>query len=247
MKIHRYLPRTSQGFTLIELMVAMTLTLFLAGGAILIHLSGRQASIDAERIGRMQENIRFASDYLVRDLRSAGFRDETFLRSGHENQIREAYATFIDGGGIADEIRIRFAGRGHCTEAFNTFRTVENYYYLDGDELKCIGSSVLRDEGGGITIPTKDKVTHATEAVTLISGVEGLRFQKICPDGTTSCACNLMDFPDASCIGAKMGLLLKGPQSVDGATASDDRAVEFTVAFRNVILDRVAHEPVPGE
>ncbi|NNJ78621.1 MAG: prepilin-type N-terminal cleavage/methylation domain-containing protein, partial [Xanthomonadales bacterium] len=81
------------GFTLIELMVAMMLTIFMAGGVILIHLSGRQASVDAESISRMQENVRFASDYLVRDIRNAGFRDETFLRLGHETQIREQYAS----------------------------------------------------------------------------------------------------------------------------------------------------------
>jgi hypothetical protein len=238
------------GFTLIELMVAMMLTIFMAGGVILIHLSGRQASVDAERISRMQENIRFASDYLVRDIRNAGFRDETFLRVGHENQIRERYADFrdIDGDGVADALYIRYAGRGHCTEAFDEFRLVENVYYLNGDELTCNGSFVLRDAPGDTAIAEPDRVS----GVGLVSGVAGLAFLPICPDGGVTCQCNiiLIDDPDPnepdlenSCIGARIAIQLEGPQSVDDRSVREDRTVELVAAFRNVALARNRYLP----
>jgi type II secretory pathway pseudopilin PulG len=226
-----------RGFTLIELMVAMMLTIFMAGGVILIHLSGRQASIDAERISRMQENIRFASDYLVRDIRNAGFRDETTLKIGHETQIREQYATFIDTNGdlIADELRIRYAGRGHCTQAFTEFRLVENLYYLNGDELTCAGSFVPNTD----TLNTPIAPPNKANGVGLVSGVSGLAFQPICPDPTaTDCACDLVNDLAGSCIGVRIAIRLEGPNSVEDQTVRDDRTVELVAAFRNIILDR---------
>jgi prepilin-type N-terminal cleavage/methylation domain-containing protein len=234
---HFFTTNRQGGFTLIELMVAMLLTIFMAGGAILIHLSGRQASVDSERISRMQENIRFASDYLVRDLRNAGFRDETTLKIGHETQIRAAYAQFIEGGdgdGIANELIIRYAGRGHCTEAFNTFRLVENHYYLNNNQLTCRGRSVLETASGA------DQITDElwTNGVGLVSGVENLAFQPICPDGSTGCSCDLVNNADESCIGTRIAIQLTGPQLVDG-NGRDDRTIELIAAFRNVILERV--------
>ena len=225
------------GFTLIELMIALVLTIFMAGGVILIHLSGRQASVDAERISRMQENIRFASDYMVRDLRNAGFRDETTLRIGHETQIRQQYASFVDsdGDGFDDEVIIRYAGRGHCTEAFNTFRLVENRYYLNGDELTCSGRSVLHDASGDTQITAQTW----TAGVGLVSGVVNMAFQRICPDGGTACACDLVNNPDTSCIGTRIALQLEGPQDIADRTIRDDRTVELIAAFRNVVLERI--------
>lgn len=232
-----YTTNREGGFTLIELMIALVLTLFMAGGVILIHLSGRQASVDAERISRMQENIRFTSDYMVRDLRNAGYRDETTLRIGHETQIRREYATFEDlsGDGFDDQLTIRYAGRGHCTEAFDTFRLVENRYYLVGDELTCSGRSVLHDAPGDTLVSAQ----AWTDGVGLVSGVENLAFQRICPDGGTACACNLVDNPDTSCIGTRIAIQLRGPQSIDGGAARDDPTVELIAAFRNIILERI--------
>jgi prepilin-type N-terminal cleavage/methylation domain-containing protein len=239
-----FITNRESGFTLIELMVAMLLTIFMAGGVILIHLSGRQASVDAERISRMQENIRFASDYLVRDLRNAGFRDETTLTVGHETQIREQYATFVDtnGDNISDELRIRYAGRGHCTEAFNDFRLVENLYYLNGDELTCSGSFVPNTD----TLNTPISIPAKSNGVGLVSGVAGLAFQPICPDpSVTDCVCNLVDDLENSCIGVRIAIQLEGPNSVDDRSVRDDRTVELVAAFRNIVLDRNRYLSAP--
>jgi prepilin-type N-terminal cleavage/methylation domain-containing protein len=233
---HSFTTNRQQGFTLIELMIAMLLTIFMAGGVILIHLSGRQASVDAERISRMQENIRFASDYLVRDLRNAGYRDETTLRIGHETQIREVYAFFddSDGNGIDDTLTIRYAGRGHCTEAFDTFRLVENRYFLQGEELTCQGRSVLETAPGDTLITAQ----AWTDSVGLVSGIANLAFQRICPDGGSSCECDLVNDPDTSCIGTRIAIQLIGPQALEGG-GRDDRTIELIAAFRNVILERI--------
>ena len=234
-----------RGFTLVELMIAMILTVFLAGGVILVHLSGRSAFIDVEQVAHLQENIRFASDYMVRDIRNAGFRDETFLRNGHEQQIRAAYATLVDENedGIEDTLRIRYAGRGHCTQAFDEFRLVENEYALNSQtgELTCRGRTVARDAPGDTQVTDQS----FSDPVGLVRGITAIAFQKICPDTGTTCPCDLVNDPDTSCIGVRVALQLEGLPLLDGSGALDDRSLELVAAFRNIIFERVntfAHE-----
>lgn len=226
------LPR-EEGFTLIELMVALLLTVFLAGGATLLYISSRSSSIEAAQLSRIQENIRFASDYVIRDIRNAGFRDETFLRSGHEVQIRQGYVDVLDDGAT---LRVRYAGRGHCTEAFDEFRLIENEYSFNAaaGELSCRGRAVPADDPGTSQITDQD----FSESVGLVRGITGLAFQKICPDGTTNCPCDLVTDFEISCIGVRVALQVEGMMAIDDTGIFDDRAVELTAAFRNIILDR---------
>jgi len=62
-----------RGFSLIELMVAMTLGLILLGGVISIFHSSKMTYNTNEKTARLQENGRVALDFLTHDLRSAGY------------------------------------------------------------------------------------------------------------------------------------------------------------------------------
>lgn len=62
-----------RGFTLVELMVAMTVGLFISAGVISLFIGTKQSYRTNEGIARLQENGRFAIDYLSRDVRQAGF------------------------------------------------------------------------------------------------------------------------------------------------------------------------------
>lgn len=62
------------GFTLIELMIAMLLGAFLIGGIIQIFLGSRQTYRMQENLSRLQENGRFAMDFITRDNRMMGFQ-----------------------------------------------------------------------------------------------------------------------------------------------------------------------------
>lgn len=61
------------GFSLIELMVAMALSLILLAGVLAIFASSRTTYETTDRLSRIQESGRFALDSIVRDLRSAGY------------------------------------------------------------------------------------------------------------------------------------------------------------------------------
>lgn len=67
-----FVGRRSNGFTLIELMIALLLGLLVMGAAIAIFLSNRQAYTATEGLGRVQENVRFAFELMARDIREVG-------------------------------------------------------------------------------------------------------------------------------------------------------------------------------
>lgn len=62
-----------RGFTLVELMVALVLGLILTGGVINIYISSKQTYRMQDNQSRLQENGRFALQYLTKDIRMAGY------------------------------------------------------------------------------------------------------------------------------------------------------------------------------
>lgn len=61
------------GLTLIEMMIAMLIGVFLMAGAVQIFSSAKQAYQLQENLSRLQENGRFAMDILTKDIRMSGF------------------------------------------------------------------------------------------------------------------------------------------------------------------------------
>ena len=67
------LHKHQQGFTLVEIMVAITISLFLLGGVIQIFMSSKQTYRLQDAAARVQESGRFALHFLVKDIRMADF------------------------------------------------------------------------------------------------------------------------------------------------------------------------------
>ncbi len=66
-------PRAAAGFSLVELMVALTLSLILAAGALSILYSTKITSSENERVSRVQEAGRTAFELIMQDARAAGY------------------------------------------------------------------------------------------------------------------------------------------------------------------------------
>ncbi len=64
---------SQQGVTLVEIMVAMVVGLILLAGIIQVFISNKQTYRVQEALARIQENGRFAMEFLSRDIRMAGF------------------------------------------------------------------------------------------------------------------------------------------------------------------------------
>lgn len=65
-------PKTAAGVTLIELMVALAIGALLLLGLVQVFGASRAAYQMSEGMARVQENARFATDFIQRDLRMAG-------------------------------------------------------------------------------------------------------------------------------------------------------------------------------
>ena len=61
------------GFSLIELMVAVTLGLFLMTALVEVLLSGNRSFTSANHLSRLQENGRIATNMITTDLKRAGY------------------------------------------------------------------------------------------------------------------------------------------------------------------------------
>jgi type IV pilus assembly protein PilW len=83
------LPRATAGFSLVELMVALALSLLLLLGVVAIFSSSRVSYESTDQLSRIQESGRFALDEISRRVRSAGFtgcsRQPNFTSSALRN------------------------------------------------------------------------------------------------------------------------------------------------------------------
>jgi type IV pilus assembly protein PilW len=72
--------KTNQtGFSLVEMMVAMTISLVLVLGVATIMISSKRSYNVQQDMARMQENARFAIEFLNKDLRMAGYFGCSFV------------------------------------------------------------------------------------------------------------------------------------------------------------------------
>lgn len=66
-------PKLQTGISLVEIMVALTITLVLTLGLANVYLGSKQSYIFQENLSRIQENGRFAIEQIARDIRMAGY------------------------------------------------------------------------------------------------------------------------------------------------------------------------------
>lgn len=106
------------GISLVELMVATTLSIILGAGVIQIFSSNKNTYRMQEAVSRLQENGRFATDFLTNDLRMAGFFGCSGMTAGltinnnvdfnknhgaainYDNESESALGTFTGSGSL---------------------------------------------------------------------------------------------------------------------------------------------------
>lgn len=145
-----------QGLSLVEILVAMAIGLLLMAGVIQIFMSNKATFRMQEGLGRMQENARFALDYMTRDIRQAGYLGCTRnleIRVG----LQDPPAAFTPGVGIQGW---EFIGTGHGdnydlnaidlnttngnNEGWQGWTTADGDAALDSTPEVIIGSDILR-------------------------------------------------------------------------------------------------------
>ncbi len=64
---------SNKGFTLVELLISMALGIVLSGAAIKLYIESKLSYMQDEELARLQENGRFALDFLKREVTLSGF------------------------------------------------------------------------------------------------------------------------------------------------------------------------------
>lgn len=129
------------GLTLVEIMVAITLSIFLLGGVISIFASSKQSYLLQDEMGTLHENERIAMYLLNREIRMAGYSSDDLL---------DAIAAFdtdntVNGSGnTSDTIAIRHESTvdclNHATPTISGVRIAVNRYYIENEQLMCLGN-----------------------------------------------------------------------------------------------------------
>jgi len=76
MKIQRISKKYTLGLSMIELLVAMVISLIIIGGTASIYLASKRSYVEVERIARMTQNSRFALQMISDALLHAGYSGE---------------------------------------------------------------------------------------------------------------------------------------------------------------------------
>ena len=128
------------GFTLIELMVAVTIGLLLTLVVANLFLGSRATYQTTDELSRMQENIRFAYQVLTRTVHLAAFRSSPNTFANVIFDPANQAVTGTEGGGTApDSFTVRFQGSGNGAGA------------PDGSIVNCQGVEV---DAGVMTVST---------------------------------------------------------------------------------------------
>ncbi|MFT5084486.1 MAG: type IV pilus assembly protein PilW [Lentisphaeria bacterium] len=111
------------GVTLVELLIAMTLGLFLIAGVVEVLIISRVSYSNQDALSELQENSRFAMDFITRDLRAAGYAgcsqvgtyDINTTVSNYNYSRKEAIQGYENTGGAAWDPSVLPATGGSIT------------------------------------------------------------------------------------------------------------------------------------
>ena len=215
------------GFSMIELMVAMVISVFMIGVAMTYFISSAQSYKAQIADGRIQENVRFGLEILTNNLRVAGLCNSENvqrciqLNTIHTDNICNAAAGTGTGGSscsldinsTTDRISIDMATddatnvcSGGVPIPANSQRIFVNFWIsdLDGDgvnSLNCEGFTADTIDANGV-------VTAATSqgSTALVSGIDAMQIRY----GIDSDADNIVDsYQNAADIGVNLILSVK--------------------------------------
>jgi type IV pilus assembly protein PilW len=186
-----------RGFTLVELMVAIVVAIFLVGGLLMMVQSTRNAFGNQNLLGQLQDNERLAMSFLTSVVESTGYFPDPVNNTGA--LMMPVNPTFLTAGqavfgtlgaalpGRGDSISIRFAAAAGDTNLFNCLGltntaaatdTFTNTFSVNAQkQLQCTASSQL-----GTFAPTTAPLVTGVENLTILYGI------KRSPNDTGSCA-----------------------------------------------------------
>lgn len=115
-----------KGFTLVELMVALTLGLLISAAAIQLFLGGLLTSRMQEANAELQNSGVFGLDYVTRDLRLANYMNTAFPNLNEQTPWGGVVLTSTDAAGADANIPIADISEGLLSHSVGTTETVSS-------------------------------------------------------------------------------------------------------------------------
>ena len=136
--------RIQKGLTLVEIMVALTISLVLLGGIIKIFQSAKQSYQIQQGLSRVQESARMITDIMIRDISSSGYMGclnslgkvtNTLNNLGNSYDFGNAIVGNDGGGTNSDSITIRRASEATAIPVVAPMTNQESPITLDATHI----------------------------------------------------------------------------------------------------------------
>jgi len=127
--------RKLSGFSLVELMIALLISLFLLAGMSQIFLGSRKSFTIQDSLGRLQENGRYVIETLSRDIRRAGYLGDlagAAVIGGTEGEVAENGTCSTTDNTWGRMLGSRVFGRNDTNAGYDCIAKTD---YLRGDLL----------------------------------------------------------------------------------------------------------------
>jgi type IV pilus assembly protein PilW len=161
------LPVKQSGMSLVELMVAVTLSLILMAGVLQVYVSAKASYSVQHELSTLQQNQRIAIELLSNDIRKAGLSVTKAVTVFDEANVKEG------GGNNSDEITIKYESDKNCL-GFNTPDIGEpdagiavNRYFVRDNQLFCQGNGVTRGLVQGVV---NMQILYGEDTDTIVPG-----------------------------------------------------------------------------
>lgn len=166
----RKLRRAAKGFTLVELMVGMIISMLLILVATSLYLSQRRNNNTQGDLGEIQENARAIGQLLQRQTRQAGYTDFTFTANAFTDPKLDA--TNDDGVNSSDSLTVRYYGSSQAG-ADPTAASGPTAPVGDGSAVDCAGNNVSAN-------------VLVTEVYALVNDANGVPWLQCTVNGTAT-------------------------------------------------------------
>ena len=145
-----------RGFTLIEIMLAITLSLILIAGVVQVYLSSKTSFQVQNQLSRVQENQRISVEFLQRDIRQAGFVPFDQPPIPVNSRI-----TVEDGGGNnSDSITVQYTSDTDCLGQATDGIAINEYFIDVDDDGNSLNRLMCRGNGGDNAQPIADGISN---------------------------------------------------------------------------------------
>lgn len=155
-----------RGFSLVELMIAMTIGFIVLAGIGYLYLESRQAFRSMDNLSRMQESARYALEIMARDIRMAGYR-------GCASSSGDFHNTLNDSGTSAYNFGLPINGYDGGAVSWTPALPTDTGGLSGLSILAGTDAIILRSAfGGGVTVTKEPGKTSAVIMVTAPNDLE---------------------------------------------------------------------------